>query len=259
MPFACLAEKLFSLFDAIKHGEYFDGNFVCTYSLDATYFWGFFALLALVFLVDAVDTIKHGKYRPYFRSLFYWPFFVVLSLEFVDQIVDLGGNKNSNVCILISQVPGMNCWQVLGVLVTYAVLSAAISYYINLYYFPYFLTSSRPRSNYHLRARDSYSSLDKSTQTEETGTRPARKRIDDIPTSGFVGCYSVPREWGYIPPDARIGSSGNPRDWWEPSPMERDLLFQAQWESGSSFESEGLREGIETAASVVNGTVNYLY
>ncbi|KAE8444670.1 hypothetical protein EG329_014327 [Mollisiaceae sp. DMI_Dod_QoI] len=112
-----------------------------------------------------------------------------------------------------------------------------MSYYINLYYFSGFLTNSHPRPYYHIKATASYSSLDKSTQTEETGTKPARRRSD------------------YIPPGAVIGCTGASRDWWKPSPIEQNLLFQAQSAPGSSFESAALQEGIETvtnAASVSN-------
>ncbi|KAE9372680.1 hypothetical protein N431DRAFT_466923 [Stipitochalara longipes BDJ] len=256
MPFACLAENFFSLFDAIKDGKYSEGDFVCTYSFDATYLWGFFALLALVFLVDIVNTIKHGEYHPHFRSSFFWTFFIILARDYVNNIFDGGGYKNKkNLCILLSQVPGINCGQVLGVLITYVVFSAAMSYYINLYYFPYFLTSSRPRSYYHFRPTVSYPSLDKSTQTEETETRPAKRSTYNILPDGRIFYHNIPQDLWDMP----IGCSINPQDLWKPSPTERDLLFRAQWESGSSFASDRLREGFETVASVASGMVIYLY
>lgn len=251
MLFACLTEKSFSFVYAIRHGEYFeaefiDEDFLCTYSLNATYFWGFFALLALILLVDALNTIKHGKYRPQFRSSSFWPLSVFLALDSMDDTF-YGGNNGHNLCVLISQVPGIDCRHVLGALVTYAVLSAAISYYINLYCSPRFRLSNRDLRT-HPRKRVLYLSTDKSTKTEEARKESARRRTEDTPP---------PLVWfgSPISPDARIGCSGNPQDWWKPSQTEQDLLFRVQ--SGSSFESKKL-QGIKIVSSVASGMVNYL-
>lgn len=238
MLFTCLAEKFSSRLHAIKGGEYFNGETTCTYSFDAIYFWDFFALLSLVFLIGAVSTIKHGKYRPQSRLPFFWPFFVILAMDFVDYNV-YGGNNGHNLCLLLSQVPGIDCGQVLGVLVTYAVLSAAVSHYIKFRYVPHLKDL---QINH--KKRISRLSQDKSIKRKEalTDHTPARK----------IWLGPIPP----IPPNARIGSSGNPQDWWKPSPTELNLLYRAQ--SNSSFKSKSLQVGIETVTSVASGMVTYL-
>ncbi|KUJ17554.1 uncharacterized protein LY89DRAFT_718232 [Mollisia scopiformis] len=254
MASACLTEKFFSILRAIKHGEYYDKNFVCAYAFDARYFWGFFALLALVFLVDARNRIKHGVYHPLVRSGPFWPFFIILFIDFLDQTFDLGGRKESNICIFLSQVPGVDCGQVLGVLLTYAILSAAMSYYITLYDIPDVHTNYPQSYEYgYLHAKVSYSLQDKSTQTEDIWTRAGWRRTDDTPTGGFEGSYRS--NWRLpIPEDAVIGASGNPRDWWKPSPAERDLLYQTQSGLGSSSETEAPRDSIETVDGMKSGS-----